>query len=117
MCPSSSSPIGYLPYVDEGDVQWGDFDADGDLDFAIQGSTQSGDILQVYRNDGGAFTNLGAGLTGLHEGKVVWTDYDADGYLDLLALGTAGSGGSPAHQPVPLRRLRCSPPSPRGSWG
>ena len=113
--PQFQLPVGYLPYVDEGDVQWGDFDADGDLDFAIQGSTLSGDILQVYRNGGGTFTNLDAGLTGPHEGKAA----------GRTTTSTATWTFSPSAPPVPAgaRSPACtastapgSPPSPRASW-
>ncbi|MBI5471481.1 MAG: VCBS repeat-containing protein, partial [Ignavibacteriae bacterium] len=71
-------------------VAWGDYDNDGDLDILLTGSTNgsnSGAISKVYRNDGGTFTDIAAGLTGVHLGSVAWGDYDNDGDLDILLTG------------------------------
>ena len=47
-------------------LAWGDYDNDGDLDLALAGRTDVGaPVSRVYRNDGGAFTDIGAGLTGV----------------------------------------------------
>ncbi|RMG60463.1 MAG: hypothetical protein D6722_20885, partial [Bacteroidetes bacterium] len=82
-----------LPGVQQASVGWGDYNADGWLDFFIAGEnplTGSG-LLRVYRNNGDStFTSLD--LTGLHAGAVQWGDYNDDGYLDLLAAGQAGPG-------------------------
>jgi hypothetical protein len=43
----------------------------------------------LYRNDGGgAFTDVGAGLTGVGRGSVAWGDVDNDGDLDILLTGS-----------------------------
>src|SRR5678816_1194008 len=71
--------------VTRGDVAWGDFDNDGDLDLLIGGSSENGNICKVYRNDGaGSFTDLNLGLPASYNIKVSWTDYDLDGKLDIL---------------------------------
>ncbi|MDB6019020.1 MAG: putative peptidase [Pedosphaera sp.] len=80
-----------------GATAWGDFDGDGDLDFAVCGmnayNTQFNTL--IYRNDGnGVFTEIGAGLAGVANGSINWVDYDKDGDLDLLVTGRdSGSAG------------------------
>ena len=72
----------------QGAVEWGDYDADGDLDFIVL----TGQETLVYRNDGnGTFTDIAAGLTDVAIGSVDWVDYDRDGALDLLVTGRDGS--------------------------
>ncbi len=72
-------------------VAWGDYDNDGDLDLALAGNGSSGRISRVYRNDGGAFTDIGAGLTGVDNAGLAWGDYDNDGDLDLALAGNGSS--------------------------
>jgi len=75
-------------------VAWGDYDNDGDLDILLTGADSGWNpISQVYRNDGGAFTDISAGLTGVRYSSVAWGDYDNDGDLDILLTGW-DSGGS-----------------------
>jgi hypothetical protein len=60
---------------------------DGDLDILISGYNHIlGQITKIYRNDGGSFTDINAGLPGL-EGCSLWGDYDSDGDLDILICG------------------------------
>ncbi|MDO8586290.1 MAG: FG-GAP-like repeat-containing protein [Armatimonadota bacterium] len=74
-------------------LAWGDYDNDGDLDLALAGFAQSGgSASKIYRNDGGAFTDIGAGLTGVGFCAVGWGDYDNDGDLDLALAGSASGG-------------------------
>jgi hypothetical protein len=66
-------------------VNWGDYDNDGDLDILISGTSNPYNIQYtlVYRNDGGTFTDIGAGL--MDEGCFgAWGDYDNDGDLDII---------------------------------
>ncbi|MFQ6615865.1 MAG: FG-GAP-like repeat-containing protein [Fidelibacterota bacterium] len=80
--------------VREGSVAWGDYDNDGDLDIALSGYTgvwPDYQISKIYRNDGGSFTDISAGLTGVRYSSVAWGDYDNDGDLDLLLTGYTGS--------------------------
>jgi hypothetical protein len=75
---------------------WGDYDNDGDLDILLTGQAGSAFISRVYRNDGGSFVDIVAGLTGVTNSSVAWGDYDNDGDLDILLTGNASgqiSGG------------------------
>jgi hypothetical protein len=77
-----------LPDLAYGDVAWGDYDSDGDLDLALSGATTSGQfVTAVYRNDAGRFTDSGADLLGLAFSSLDWGDYDSDGDLDLAVSG------------------------------
>jgi hypothetical protein len=82
-----------LTDVHDSSVAWGDYDNDGDLDILLTGNSGPGlpapHVSKVYRNDGGgAFTDIGAGLTDVAHGSVAWGDYDNDGDLDILLTGT-----------------------------
>lgn len=79
-----------LPGVNNGDLAWGDYDNDGDLDLAMCGWTGTERITRIYRNNGATFTNSGVNLIGVNYGQVQWADYDNDGDLDLAVCGWAG---------------------------
>jgi hypothetical protein len=91
--PSGFTDIGAaLTGVEDGSVAWGDYDNDGDLDILLTGDAGATDVSKVYRNDGpSAFTDIGAGLTGVTHSSVAWGDYDDDGDLDILLTGYGGS--------------------------
>ena len=73
---------------------WGDYDNDGDLDLLICGYNSSYySTTKIYRNDSGAFFELGAGLTGVGAGSADWGDYDSDGDLDILITGNTDYPG------------------------
>ena len=76
-----------LPGMDLGQVAWGDYDNDGDLDLLFMGNSNDGWLTRIYRNDGGTFTNANAGLLGLLWSSAAWGDYDNDGDLDLMVIG------------------------------
>jgi hypothetical protein len=78
-----------LPGVDLGFVAWGDYDNDGYLDLLIGGDprTAEGPFTRIYRNDGGTFTHINAGLQGLLWSSGAWGDYDNDGQLDIMVIG------------------------------
>ncbi|WP_421891879.1 LamG-like jellyroll fold domain-containing protein [Marinoscillum sp.] len=73
-----------------GDLSWGDYDNDGDLDLVSMGYTSNSAsvITTIYRNDNGVFTDIAAGLEGKYYGSVNWGDYDNDNDLDLLVSGS-----------------------------
>ncbi len=83
-----------LPGLYDCSAAWGDYDNDGDLDLLLTGFTTGGTgyLSEVYRNDAGTFTSIGAGLPGVSFSSVAWGDYDNDGDLDILLTGDTGSG-------------------------
>jgi alpha-tubulin suppressor-like RCC1 family protein len=76
-----------LPALQQGTAAWGDVDADGRLDLALQG-TDGNARTGIYRSLGtGGFTPEGSPLPGLQAGALQWGDIDNDGHLDLLLSG------------------------------
>ncbi|HUU92785.1 MAG TPA: FG-GAP-like repeat-containing protein, partial [Phycisphaerae bacterium] len=83
-----------LTGVRMGDLAWGDYDNDGDLDLAVCGTPSTSTyVTKVYRNSGGTFSDIGAGLTGVIRASLAWGDYDNDGDLDLIAAGVSKDEG------------------------
>jgi len=76
-------------HMNRGGAVWGDYDNDGDLDILLTGYGLDpfAPATEVYRNDGGSFTNINAGLDGVHYSSAAWGDYDNDGDLDILLAG------------------------------
>jgi len=83
--------------INYGVGDWGDFDADGDLDILVAGNIQETDgtfntVLRVYRNDGGGIFTPDTlavptlGWLDFHAGS--WADYNSDGVVDLLVTGS-----------------------------
>lgn len=86
-----------------GNADWGDYDADGDLDLLVTGSRLTPEFLMgrtiIYRNDGAEqFTPLNTELTGGILGSAKWGDYDMDGDLDLVVMGDSKLGREPRTQ-------------------
>jgi len=71
-----------------GDVAWGDYDNDGDLDLLAAGIEANSQYRTIiYENQAGTFTRRDVGLTGVGQASVKWGDYDTDGDLDILLAG------------------------------
>ncbi len=82
-----------IPGYNDGSVEWGDFDGDGDFDLLITGHTKNGLASNIYRNDrNNKFTKVNAGLPGIQHGVGRWADYDNDGDLDVIISGNESSG-------------------------
>jgi hypothetical protein len=77
----------------EGHCSLGDFDNDGDLDFAYSGWSGGGTGSKVYRNDLGTAWPQVSGPRGMKGSDGAWFDYDHDGDLDLLLTGESYDTG------------------------
>ena len=79
-----------------GNMKWGDYDNDGNLDILTVGYVIGmPNSTKVYHNDGlvngqWQFTDINAQFEPVGFADAVWGDYDNDGYLDI-ALGGSGS--------------------------
>ena len=89
--------------VEHGEAQWGDVDADGDLDLLVAGNVGETNgtftlrAFRVYRNDDDTFTRTDVLPCIACEGwfdlsAATWADYDSDGDVDLLVAGTHNPG-------------------------
>jgi hypothetical protein len=85
-----------LQSVQWGDVDWGDYDNDGDLDILCSGLTGPISyplVTKVYKNDNGIFRDTNSLLPGIFWGSSIWGDYDNDGDLDILLSGESTTSG------------------------
>ena len=82
--------------INQGNVMWGDYDNDGDLDaFVFGGDANFGSNSSLFRNDQGVFTEVFPDtFTSLLIGDSDWGDFDNDGDLDIILSGSIDS--SPA---------------------
>jgi hypothetical protein len=69
-------------------IAWGDYDGDGDQDFAVGNGFGSARRNRVYANEGGTFAVAWTAPTAVYSSSVEWVDLEGDGKLDLLAGGT-----------------------------
>ncbi len=83
-----------IPGTYIGDIAWGDYDNDGDLDILIQGYIGgNGQITSIYENKGSdVFVDSEIDLPGLADGSVSFVDFNNDGLTDLLIDGYNGEG-------------------------
>jgi hypothetical protein len=79
-----------------GNIAWGDYDGDGDLDVLVTGLTSASTagvaVTRLYRNDGGVFTSVAHPFPNCYSGVVAWGDYDNDGDLDVVITGAGSTG-------------------------
>ncbi|MFH1680793.1 MAG: FG-GAP-like repeat-containing protein, partial [Candidatus Eisenbacteria bacterium] len=102
-----------------GDLAWGDYDNDGDLDLVLAGTSDTGRVALVFSNDGSGMLALDPAqvLTRVSQASVAWGDYDNDGDLDLYVQGHDGVGGSAVlYENDPLGTLAPTPQVLTGLW-
>ncbi|MEJ2212260.1 MAG: VCBS repeat-containing protein, partial [Anaerolineae bacterium] len=81
-------PNAVLLPLENGAVDWADYDGDGRLDIVVTGQDAMGvGATLVYHNEGDGVFQQVAALPGIIDGTVAWGDYDLDGYADLLLTG------------------------------
>lgn len=70
--------------IQEGDMQWGDFNNDNLIDMLITGSNST----SIHKNIGkGKFSSINSNITGLINSSCDWGDINNDGYLDIAVCG------------------------------
>lgn len=91
------SQVRGLEQVHTSNIEWLDFDGDGDLDLATasydappQSAAKAG-LQRVYRNSGGSFAVAWTSPTPLLANSVAAADYDGDGKTDLAYGGDGQS--------------------------
>ncbi|MFC2138817.1 FG-GAP-like repeat-containing protein [Bacteroidota bacterium] len=78
--------------IKDGVIKCGDFDNDGDLDFALTGNDETENITKIYKNmldvSPGFVELTDENLTGLKNSYLSWIDLDNDEDLDISVLGS-----------------------------
>jgi len=85
--------VGVVPTANDpgGGMSWGDYDSDGDMDLLQTRILSGPHTPHIFRNNGGAFSDVTASLASFAIGSLAWGDYDGDGDLDLLMVGETSS--------------------------
>ena len=81
--------------VTAGSFDFGDYNNDGYIDFAITGKNSQNDLITyIIRNYGSQIEPEVINLKGVFSGRPSWGDYDNDGDLDLVVSGFSNVNGS-----------------------
>ncbi|MBX2895690.1 MAG: VCBS repeat-containing protein [Cyclobacteriaceae bacterium] len=86
----TNAPVKYPTITDPRDIVKGDFNEDGEIDFAL---THASNIVTIYLGQGnGRFTKTPTNYaTGALPQHVLTFDYNKDGHLDLVTLNWNGA--------------------------
>ncbi|MCK4700356.1 MAG: T9SS type A sorting domain-containing protein, partial [Bacteroidales bacterium] len=84
-----------LPGVENGTIEFADYDNDGDLDIFLSGEADFSTITTILENKlDDIFINRLPNFIPVSESNASWGDYDSDGDLDLIYSGRSpGLGG------------------------
>jgi len=82
-----------------GNLDFGDYDNDGDLDLLCSGVPGASPNYmhgypKVWRNNIGSFTGMDYNIHSMQEGDCKWVDIDGDGDLDISMHGTSFSSNN-----------------------
>ncbi|MEM7655718.1 MAG: VCBS repeat-containing protein, partial [Bacteroidota bacterium] len=75
-----------------GEADWHDYDADGDLDLLLIGEGASGATANIFEFDGTSLVAQNPAFTPLLSGKARWIDVDNDGDADVFLTGLDAGG-------------------------
>lgn len=88
--------------IEHGQIGWGDYDNDGDLDILVAGNLMEANgsntlvNLRIYRNQGNGYDTVNiipyANCDWDQVFGASWADYDSDGDMDILLAGSYNSG-------------------------
>lgn len=87
-----------IAQVGNGNVEWGDYDNDGDLDILVSGApianSNTNFVCTIYKNENNELfvEDTDNSVIGINEGCSTWGDYDNDGDLDILLCGRSSEG-------------------------
>jgi len=79
-----------FPGVSNSSASWCDYDNDGDQDFALTGTFNTGVYYtKLYKNnDNNNFSEVTGNFIGVRYSRVRWADFDSDGDQDLIITGS-----------------------------
>ncbi len=75
--------------VNDGSIDWGDYNNDGLKDILITGNNyEKGYIAKIYKNNGDdTFTEIDTDMQGVMNGMAKWGNYNNDSFLDIILTG------------------------------
>ncbi len=80
--------------IERGDIEWGDFDGDGDQDLFVTGYGDNGRQAAIFEQSNGGFTKTALAVKPMTRSASDWGDFDGDGDQDLLICGSWNDGNT-----------------------